>query len=276
MLDRTFCALRRNSIRLSFQKGAADQGLSHFGGVPDVPEGFEWPCFNTDSIDEPSGDVRLRPLAFLAQFDCEELAKYDRENLLPHTGVLSFFYSIESNRWGFDPEDFGCSRVYWFGNAEELRPAQLPEGLSEAYRFPSLKIEMTAKNSWPDYDDLPQGVDADDYEEFFEEQNMDEEETISKLLGWPNVIQSAMAEECELVTQGFYLGGSEDKIPPKIRREASRNANEKWLLLFQLDTMTDDDFELMFGDDGRLYFWIRKEDLASRRFDRVWLVLQCY
>lgn len=157
MLDRTFCALRRNSIRLSFQKGAADQGLSHFGGVPDVPEGFEWPCFNTDSIDEPSGDVRLRPLAFLAQFDCEELAKYDRENLLPHTGVLSFFYSIESNRWGFDPEDFGCSRVYWFGNAEELRPAQLPEGLSEAYRFPSLKIEMTAKDSWPDYDDLPQG-----------------------------------------------------------------------------------------------------------------------
>ena len=31
----------------------------------------------------------------------------------------------------------------------------------------------------------------------------------------------------------------------------------------------------MFGDCGRVYFCIRKEDLAARRFDRVWLILQC-
>ena len=40
-------------------------------------------------------------------------------------------------------------------------------------------------------------------------------------------------------------------------------------------TVTGDGFELMFGDCGRVYFCIRKEDLAARRFDRVWLILQC-
>jgi len=31
----------------------------------------------------------------------------------------------------------------------------------------------------------------------------------------------------------------------------------------------------MWGDLGRIYYWIRDDDLAARRFDRSWLVLQC-
>ena len=31
----------------------------------------------------------------------------------------------------------------------------------------------------------------------------------------------------------------------------------------------------MFGDCGRIYFYIRREDLVQRRFDRVWLIQQC-
>ena len=40
-------------------------------------------------------------------------------------------------------------------------------------------------------------------------------------------------------------------------------------------TVENGDFELMFGDCGRIYFYIRREDLAQRRFDRVWLIQQC-
>ena len=47
------------------------------------------------------------------------------------------------------------------------------------------------------------------------------------------------------------------------------------MLLFQLDTVASGDFELMFGDCGRIYFYIRREDLLARQFDRAWLVLQC-
>ncbi len=54
-----------------------------------------------------------------------------------------------------------------------------------------------------------------------------------------------------------------------------RDAQE-WILLFQMDTVEKDGFELMFGDCGRIYFYIRKEDLRNRNFENVWLSLQCY
>ncbi|MDE6456092.1 MAG: DUF1963 domain-containing protein, partial [Dysosmobacter sp.] len=93
------------------------------------------------------------------------------------------------------------------------------------------------------------------------------------LLGWPDIIQSSMTVECELVSQGYYLGGSQE-IPEAELREAERTSLEDWLLLFQLDSIQRGTFSLEFGDYGRIYFYIRKEDLAARRFDRVWLVLQ--
>ena len=48
-----------------------------------------------------------------------------------------------------------------------------------------------------------------------------------------------------------------------------------WVLLFQMGTVEDEDFELMWGDCGCIYFWIKKQDLAAGNFDRVWLILQC-
>ena len=35
------------------------------------------------------------------------------------------------------------------------------------------------------------------------------------------------------------------------------------MLLFQLDTVEQGNFELMFGDCGHIYFYITKEDLAA-------------
>ena len=98
----------------------------------------------------------------------------------------------------------------------------------------------------------------------------------SKLLGWPNTIQGSMAGECELVSKGYYLGGSRDQPPAETVKEAYRTAQDEWQLLFQLDTVGADEFELMFGDCGRIYFFIRKSDLRAKCFDNVWLILQCF
>lgn len=98
----------------------------------------------------------------------------------------------------------------------------------------------------------------------------------SQLLGWPDVIQNSMFVECDMVTQGYYLGNGWIKIPKEVRQQAEETARDRWMLLFQLDTVEQGDFELMFGDCGHIYFYITKEDLAARRFDRIWLVLQCY
>lgn len=32
----------------------------------------------------------------------------------------------------------------------------------------------------------------------------------------------------------------------------------------------------MWGDCGRVYFWIQQDDLKKRKFGNVWLILQCY
>lgn len=45
-------------------------------------------------------------------------------------------------------------------------------------------------------------------------------------------------------------------------------------MLLQLDS-DEENAELMWGDSGCVYFWIRKQDLAARRFDRCWAILQC-
>ena len=41
----------------------------------------------------------------------------------------------------------------------------------------------------------------------------------------------------------------------------------------QLDS--DDAAKMMWGDAGRLYFWIRDQDLRERRFDKTWMIYQC-
>ncbi len=40
------------------------------------------------------------------------------------------------------------------------------------------------------------------------------------------------------------------------------------MLLFQLGYVSSGDFKLMFGDMGRIYFYIQKEDLAARRREK--------
>ena len=59
-------------------------------------------------------------------------------------------------------------------------------------------------------------------------------------------------------------------------KERFAEASKEWTLLLQLDTVEKDDFELMFGDCGRIYFYILKEDLKNKNFENTWLILQCY
>jgi len=33
---------------------------------------------------------------------------------------------------------------------------------------------------------------------------------------------------------------------------------------------------MMWGDNGQLYVWIRREDLIARRFEAARFILQCY
>ena len=57
-------------------------------------------------------------------------------------------------------------------------------------------------------------------------------------------------------------------------RGIATHPNGSWVSLLQLDS--DPRLGTMFGDQGKLHFSIRIDDLLIRRFDRVGLSLQCY
>ena len=253
-------SLGRNSIQLKIaRKETYKLGATRFGGKPDVPPDFVWPTYEGESYDHV---VKDRPLTFLAQFNCAELAQFDKEHLLPDHGLLSFFYETDTQCWGYDPKDQGCARVYWFEDMSALSAADFPADMEEDFKFPMVKIKMDSKYSYPSWEELT-GEDSEDPDDR------------SQLLGWPDVIQNSMFDECDLVSQGYYLGDGWLNIPKEVRQRAEETARDRWMLLFQLDTVEQGDFELMFGDCGHIYFYITKEDLAARRFDRIWLVLQC-
>jgi hypothetical protein len=90
--------------------------------------------------------------------------------------------------------------------------------------------------------------------------------------GWPTPIQGDMQTECALVAAGYYCGNGDAYSAPET--EAVRKTASEWLLLAQIGT--DKGAQMMWGDSGQLYVWIRREDLVAGRFDAARLILQCY
>jgi len=80
-----------------------------------------------------------------------------------------------------------------------------------------------------------------------------------------------MQLEAQLVSNGLYCGDASGYNNPRAKALAAGATD--WVLLLQLDS--DDAAKIMWGDAGMLYFWIRRDDLAARRFDRTWFTLQC-
>ena len=234
-----------NSIHMNI--GGSAVSRTHFGGAPDVPADFVWPSYTLTDCCPESDAGKIQPLSFIAQFDCTALAALDKDGLLPKSGLLSIFYDAKYQPWADDGEGV---RVFWFEDISALQTTVVPP---EALLLPALDIQLTAEPSLPDWETFaelhPDAEDCDQFEEDLVLLGVETPDECSKLLGWPDSIQSSVFEEC----------GDGD-----------------WVLLMQLDSVTDGDFELLFGDCGRIYLCIRREELAARRFENIRLILQCY
>jgi uncharacterized protein YwqG len=73
-----------------------------------------------------------------------------------------------------------------------------------------------------------------------------------------------------------HLFGYSQNIQDPIKEEMNFSDEEydDWLVLLQLDS--EESSDMMWGDDGKLYFMIHKEDLKNKNFDNVKMSLQCY
>ena len=270
--------IKKNSITVQYQDTAEPVpiGGSKFGGNPHLPKDFSWYTYEGESFE---GVTANRPLSFLAQINLAETAALDQDHCLPSEGMLYFFYELETMFWGFDPKNKGCARVYYYdGSVENLVETPLPEQLQ--YVFPEKKILFDSALDLPDFSEFYEHHCQCDWDHYDQQRALfgyrePEEESVSKLLGYANIIQNDMLLECEQVTNGIYCGSGPVEMDEAQAVKLFEQSKD-WTLLFQMSTVAGKDFELMFGDCGNIYFYIKKQDLQEKRFDRVWLILQCY
>lgn len=253
---------------------------SKIGGRPYLPKDFVWPYY------------QQLPLSFLAQINLEEVKSLDKDNLLPDKGMLYFFYELETEEWGYELKNKGCAKVFYYEDTSNFELIDFPEDMEDYYKIPEFKVNFKSNISLPSYEDFDNLNEDekilekykihknfkdfedklfDEYSEIYDEY-MESIESHTKLLGYPDIIQNSMEEECAAVTRGFNMGGIDY---PKKYKEEIKKASKDWILLFQMDTVESDNYELIFGDCGHIYFWIKKDDLANKNFDNVWLILQC-
>ena len=92
----------------------------------------------------------------------------------------------------------------------------------------------------------------------------------NKLLGHSDNVQDGMELECELVANGLSCGDSSAYHHPRIA-EFEKNVAQ-WQLLLQIDS--DDEGDMDWDGEGRIYLWIKRDDLVARDFSKTWLILQ--
>jgi uncharacterized protein YwqG len=259
--------LARPAVEIDTHAAAAAAlavGASRIGGAPDLPASFRWPRY--------AG----KPLAFVAQIDLGEVARVMPDGPLPRQGHLWFFYAADQTHWGFDPKDAGSSVVHYEADAPLVRRA-LPDDLPGEGRFAPATLTFRTFADLPDGDD-PRNptADADDaigerYHDVRSHLTTAGVATAHKLLGYPDTIQGPMESECAAAGSGIYMGDGKGEQDPRFKRVNATRYD--WRLLMQVDS--DDAAKMMWGDSGRLYFWIRDQDLRERRFDKAWMILQC-
>jgi len=258
-----FEPLLRNEIAIKPEDAVETEikvGQSKIGGQPDLPKNQTW-------FKENNG----KSLSFLAQINLSETRQFDKSNQLPPSGLLYFFYSAEQEAWGFDPKDKDKFKVFYFnGDIADIVRTEFPPDLPEHSRYKSCKLNFGSSVSVPNWEsEVVNEILSSEEQDAYVELTVDGE--ITKLLGHSDNIQGTMEDECQLVTNGLYCGdpsGYNDPRAVDLKKDA-----DKWILLFQIDSI--DKAGMMWGDVGRVYFWIKKEDLEKKDFNKSWFVLQC-
>lgn len=177
------------------------------------------------------------PKAFVAQVNLSNLPALEEQNLLPPAGLLSFFCSVR------DIEGDPCTVIYIEPTIELSRrdfPALLDE---ESWRFDEVALdpELVAAPAPPSSVELNQlDLSSDEWRAYSD--GLDERRPSHRVLGYPEAVQD------------------------------DPRSDENELLLLQVDS--DDNARMMWGDAGRIYYLVGRDDLLASRFDRVRLVHQ--
>lgn len=251
------------SVRLRLSEDRSDLAKSKFGGVPDLPEGLEWPCTASGT-----------PLSFLAQVDLSELGATCAGGIFGGAGLLSFFYEAGEQPWGFDPEHRDNWKVFHFSSAERMRKLKPPTALPRDCVFDSCKISFEDELTFAEGESVSELKMTDDEESRYFEMCAEwyGDEMFHRLLGHPQLIQGDWRLESQLASNGIYVGEPCSDKADAIKE--LKGGADKWKLLLQVDS--DEMTGMQWGDVGRLYFCIEEQKLANADLSNIWMILQCY
>ncbi|WP_426452885.1 YwqG family protein [Paenibacillus sp. S-38] len=248
-------------------------GSSKMGGHPDLPSDVEWPMW------------KHYHQSFLAQINLADVTTPPHS--LPSGGLLSFFYAVEAMLE--DSEFYGdrhtCRVIYT--PAEQLgelarRPS--PDELREEFVLKPNRVGFVPTLCVPPQESaflesLGLGWNSsrkefDKYRRAFLKgfnKHQSAGNCIHRFLGHADPIQGDMQFSCEMNTQGLSW---EDIRESEAVRQRVQQSALGWLLLLQIDS-EEEKTGMMWGDTGRVYFWIKEEDLSAQRFDRAVCEMQC-
>jgi uncharacterized protein YwqG len=240
---------------------------SRVGGLPDLPHGVPWPR---------RGEL---PLSFVAQVDLSDVARVWPASPLPASGLLGFFYDSVQQPWGYDPAHRGGWSIYHFDHPA-LSPAKPPDDLPAEAQFRALPTRPMSEVTLPASDSkVVEDLALRDREGTayiallgdLEDAQQDDNRAVHRFLGHPDQIQGNMESECQLVANGVYAGNPEARNSEHGRRVLAQPV--AWRLVLQIDS--DERTGMAWGDDGRIYYWMRQSDIEARRWSEAWLCLQC-
>lgn len=240
--------VRKNGIPINFIEADDAEitvGVSKSGGYPDLPPSIPYPIFDefteetstynfsTDTREAETNHYPASAMQLVAQINLEEANPFDKDNVLPKTGMLYFFWSGELPRQDFDVYKV----IYYDGDLSVLKRTTTPLPYYTKYfekPFTSYKLQFDRCRYEYDVEDLDE--ELEEIDNLYDEWRLEFGDYITKLLGYP---------------VGVNITGC--------------SANSGYTNLFQFG------LGLHFrGCLHDIYWHIRNDDLAKRNFDNLY------
>jgi hypothetical protein len=262
---KTWIELLRPGFHLR-EQNEGEPLVGFLGGLPLLPADVEWPEW------EGHG-----PLSLVAAVDCGEVPVAELDIPLPDSGMLFFFYfnGVGPDAVQYlDPDSVkgGTRVIYVPEGAEDVAERAVPEGLEP---FPRILLTgeliatapdnenaaLVAAYGDPDADDdyteYPYDGDGDGFYDALTSFRRDHSPH-HRVGGYALPKAGSVTKEAAHV-----LAPADDEAAKQERRELL----SELVMLLQVDS--DGRAAMEWGDTGRLYWLIRREDLAARDFDKA-------
>ena len=251
---------------------APDESVAgYLGGDPLLPADVEWPQW------EGHG-----PLNFIAAIDCAQVPAHELDIPLPESGQLLFFYYDglgDSSVAYTDPDSvIHGTRVIYIPDGADVDERPAPDELTP---YPRLLLGGEMIATAPDNENAaliaaygdPDTTDYIDYpttdadgDGFWNELSAFRRDhwPHHRIGGYALPVQGSVEPEAARV---FHPGKEEEATI------AAKQLASQLVLLAQIDS--DSRSGMGWGDAGRLYWMISRDDLTAGRFDKATFTWQC-